>query len=91
MKTYDHKEAEPLLIALSGWNFIDNSLEKRFVFKNFKKALSFLIEVGILAEQANHHPEIFNVYNKVTLRLNTHEAKGVTDKDFALAAQIQGL
>lgn len=91
MKTYDYKEAEPLLIALSGWNFIDNALEKRFVFKNFKKALSFLIEVGILAEQANHHPEIFNVYNKVTLRLNTHEANGVTDKDFALAAQIQGL
>jgi 4a-hydroxytetrahydrobiopterin dehydratase len=53
--------------------------------------LGFLVQVGIQAEIANHHPELFNVYNKVTLRLTTHDAQGVTQKDFDLAQKIDAL
>jgi len=88
MKTYDTNEIENKLSTLTGWNLIDEAIEKRFVFKNFNQALGFIVQVGLLAEQADHHPEIFNVYNKVTIRLNTHSAKGITDLDFDLAAKI---
>jgi 4a-hydroxytetrahydrobiopterin dehydratase len=50
--------------------------------------MGFIVQVGILAEKHNHHPELFNVYNKVRIRLNTHDAKGVTIKDINLAIAI---
>ena len=68
--------------------FLDNAIEKKFVFKNFVEALGFILKLGIIAEKANHHPEIFNVYNKITIRLTTHDANGVTMKDINLAIQI---
>lgn len=76
---------------LTGWEFKDNNLEKAYVFKNFSEALAFIVQVGCLSEQQNHHAEIWNVYNKVTLRLSTHDAGGVTDKDFKLAMAIDQL
>ena len=76
---------------LTGWEFKDNTLEKAYVFKNFSEALGFLVQVGCLSEKQNHHAEIWNVYNKVTLRLSTHDAGGVTDKDFKLAVAIDQL
>ena len=76
---------------LTGWEFKDNTLEKAYVFKNFSEALGFLVQVGCLSEKQNHHAEIWNVYNKVTLRLSTHDAGGVTDKDFKLAMAIDQL
>jgi len=53
--------------------------------------VAFLVQVAFIAEKQNHHPEIWNVYNKVTLHLTTHDEDGVTDKDFKLAAAIDGL
>jgi 4a-hydroxytetrahydrobiopterin dehydratase len=50
--------------------------------------LSFIVQIGILAEKQNHHPEFTNVYNKVSLRLTTHDSNGVTEKDIKLAASI---
>lgn len=76
---------------LKGWDFKDNSIEKAYVFKNFSEALGFLVQVGCLSEKQNHHAEIWNVYNKLTLRLSTHDAGGVTDKDFKLAMAIDKL
>lgn len=76
---------------IDGWEFKDNNLEKAYVFKNFSEALGFLVQVGCLSEKQNHHAEIWNVYNKVTLRLSTHDAGGVTEKDFKLAAAIDEL
>lgn len=76
---------------LKGWDFKDNSIEKGYVFKNFSEALGFLVQVGCLSEKQNHHAEIWNVYNKVTLRLSTHDAGGVTDRDFKLATAIDEL
>jgi 4a-hydroxytetrahydrobiopterin dehydratase len=76
---------------LKGWEFKDNHLEKAYVFKNFLEALAFIVQVGSLSEKQSHHAEIWNVYNKVTLRLSTHDAGGVTDKDFKLARAIDKL
>jgi 4a-hydroxytetrahydrobiopterin dehydratase len=91
MNTYDEKTAEPLLKNLENWNFNNNGIEKKFVFKNFNQALGFIVQLGVLAEKANHHPELFNVYNKVNIRLSTHDANGLTDKDFDLAKAIENL
>jgi 4a-hydroxytetrahydrobiopterin dehydratase len=88
MKTYSEIESEPFLENLKDWHFKENAIEKNFKFKNFSDALAFIVQVGLLAEKANHHPEIFNVYNKVQLRLTTHDANGVTEKDFDLANRI---
>jgi 4a-hydroxytetrahydrobiopterin dehydratase len=89
MKTYNEETAQPLLKELKDWSFKDNGIEKNFVFKNFSQALGFIVQLGILAERNNHHPELFNVYNKVDIRLSTHDANGLTDKDFGLAKAIE--
>lgn len=79
------------LQSITDWSFIDKAIEKKWVFKDFKQALGFMVQVGLLAEKKNHHPELFNVYNKITIRLNTHDAKGVTEKDFDMAKAINEL
>lgn len=88
METYNKDAANKYLQDLEGWYFNNNGIEKKFVFKNFSQALGFIVQVGLLAEKQNHHPELFNVYNKVNIRLNTHDAGGLTDKDFDLAKAI---
>lgn len=88
METFTLQQIEEKLKTLEGWAFVNAAFERSFKFKNFKEALEFINKVGRLAEQADHHPEIYNVYNKVTLRLNTHSANGITDNDFDLAKKI---
>lgn len=71
------------------WKEEDNKLQATFKFKDFVQAFAFMTEVAFHAEKQNHHPEWFNVYNTVTIHLNTHDAGGiVTDQDRALAASI---
>ena len=91
MKGYSIFEIEESLKKVSNWNLVDNSIQKKFQFKDFSEALSFIVKLGLLAEKQGHHPEIWNVYNKVTLNLNTHDANGITEKDFALAIAIDKL
>ncbi|MEM6800665.1 MAG: 4a-hydroxytetrahydrobiopterin dehydratase [Bacteroidota bacterium] len=91
MKTYNSQEADSKLSHLPGWTFKDSGIEKGFEFSNFIEAFGFMSQVAILAEKQNHHPEWFNVYNKVNIRLSTHDAGGLTDLDFALAEQIEGI
>jgi 4a-hydroxytetrahydrobiopterin dehydratase len=91
MKTYTEESAKSFLENLKDWNFKENAIEKDFKFNNFTQALGFIVQVGVLSEKMNHHPELFNVYNKVNIRLNTHDSGGVTTKDFELASQIEGL
>jgi 4a-hydroxytetrahydrobiopterin dehydratase len=91
MTTYNKETASIKLKDLSSWDFENNGIEKKFEFKNFSEALAFMVQVGILAEKMNHHPEWFNVYNKVNIRLTTHDASGLTDKDFELAGKIEKL
>jgi 4a-hydroxytetrahydrobiopterin dehydratase len=74
------------------WEEKENKLVKHFKFKDFKTALKFINQVGDLSEALNHHPEIYNVYNKVSLSLTTHDAgNAITEKDFALAKSIDQL
>ena len=91
MKTYDKQAATAKLAGLAGWTFHDKGIEKSYKFRDFVEAFGFMSRAAILAEKANHHPEWSNVYNKVEVRLSTHDAGGLTDKDFDLAAQFDGL
>jgi 4a-hydroxytetrahydrobiopterin dehydratase len=91
MKTYTEESAHIFLENLKDWEFKDDGIEKHFKFKNFTQALGFIVQVGVLAEKMNHHPELFNVYSKVNIRLTTHDSGGVTDKDFELAGKIESL
>lgn len=78
------------LSSLPGWTHADDRLRKSFTFANFSEALAFIVRIGVEAEKLNHHPELFNVYNKVEIALNTHDAGGkVTDKDVKLAKRIE--
>ena len=64
------------------------AIVRQFAFKDFVQAFGFMTEVGLLAERANHHPEWSNVYNRVEIRLTTHDAGGLTQRDFSLATEI---
>ena len=71
------------------WSTKDNHLYKSFQFKDFKQSLHFINKIGSISEELNHHPELYNCYNRVEINLNTHDAGGkVTEKDFALARAI---
>ena len=75
---------------LSGWAWKRDALAKSFTFGSFREAMSFMVRVSYEAEALNHHPEWTNVYNRVAIRLNTHDAGGkVTAKDVELAGRIE--
>lgn len=91
--TLDHEENIKLLGELNGWSLLeDKSIEKVFVFKNFKEALAFVNKVGEIAEKEGHHPDItiFD-YKNVRITLSTHAIGGLSDNDFILAAKIDGI
>ncbi len=78
-------------IAGEAWKIHDGRLSRTFVFRDFTEAFGFMARVALLAEKANHHPEWCNVYRKVEIHLTTHEAGGLTRRDFELARAIEGL
>jgi 4a-hydroxytetrahydrobiopterin dehydratase len=77
------------LQGLAGWARSGQEIAKEFVFSDFTAAMSFVTAVALIAEKANHHPDIDIRWNKVTLTLSTHSAGGLTEKDFALAQKIE--
>lgn len=85
------EEIRARLAELRGWRYEDQALRRTFSFDDFVQAFGFLAQVALLAEQANHHPEIRNVYGRVELALSTHDVGGVSAKDFALATKIDAL
>lgn len=85
-------QIQEALTGLDGWGFEGSKLLKVYKLKDFKAALAFINQVGAVAEQLDHHPEIHNSWNRVTLRLCTHDAGGqVTEKDLTLARAIQSI
>lgn len=83
-------EMQGKLRGLPGWELVKGkSIQKKFSFGNFKEALTFVNQVGELAEKSDHHPDITINYNKVTLTSWTHTAGGLTAKDFDLAGHIE--
>ena len=76
------------LTKLGDWRLSDGKLNLQLVFADFVTAFDFMSKVAVLAEAAGHHPEWSNVYNRVEIDLTTHDAGGITMKDFDLAEQI---
>jgi 4a-hydroxytetrahydrobiopterin dehydratase len=81
------------LNALSHWNYDSDALgiRRTLRFADFAEAFGFMTRVAILAEKADHHPEWFNVYNRVEILLTTHDAGGLSQRDIDLAAQIDAI
>jgi len=80
------------LKGLPGWTFEDNKLQKKYKFNDFPEAMAFLVRLSYEAENRNHHPEIFNCYNRLEIGLNTHDAGGkVTELDFDLARAAENI
>jgi 4a-hydroxytetrahydrobiopterin dehydratase len=77
------------LAKLPGWTSAQGKLHRVFEFADFRQAFGFMTAVALAAEAMNHHPDWSNVWNRVTIDLNTHSAGGITKNDFALAAEIQ--
>lgn len=75
----------------SNWKLVDNKIQREFIFKDFLSAFNFIKELADLGEILNHHPDIFNSYNKVIISLTTHDLGGVSKKDFKLAMEIDNL
>lgn len=84
-------EAAARLSSLPGWQIAGGELTRTFTLADFRTALAFVHKVGELAEQAGHHPDIDIRYNKVRLGLVTHDAGGLTGKDFDLAGSVNKL
>ena len=84
-------EIQQKLKELSDWRLADNTIKKQYVFESFMPAIRFVNRVAEKAEAADHHPDITINYRKVTVALSTHSAGGLTQKDFALAKQIEGV
>lgn len=84
-------EIDTRLQSLDGWKLERGELTRTYEFHNFRGSLDFVNRVGELAEADGHHPDIAIHYNLVKLTLVTHDAGGLTDKDFALASKINGL
>ncbi len=84
---------EQALAGLDGWIYDDtaDAISRDFKFRDFSEAFGFMARVALLAEAADHHPEWSNVYNRVSITLNTHSAGGLTEKDVALAKAIDAL
>lgn len=84
-------EIEKRLVSVPDWQIESGELTRTFLFKDFRGSLTFVNKIGELAESAGHHPDIDIRYNKVRLALVTHDAGGVTEKDFDLAAKADKL
>jgi 4a-hydroxytetrahydrobiopterin dehydratase len=85
------EQVETGLKNLNGWELKSDKLHRELKFKNFVQAFGFMSQVAILAEKANHHPEWSNVYSRVIIDLTTHEAGGISQRDFDLAGQINNI
>ncbi len=86
-------ERKKAMADLKDWSLHPDrdALCRTFTFEDFNQAFGFMARAALKAEQMNHHPEWFNVYNRVEVTLVTHEADGVTEKDFELAAFMDGV
>ncbi|MAC57566.1 MAG: 4a-hydroxytetrahydrobiopterin dehydratase [Novosphingobium sp.] len=86
-------ERDDALKGLSGWTLSEDGLaiEIELEFADFNEAFGFMARVALYADKADHHPEWFNVYNKVRVRLTTHDAGGLSARDVAMAQFIDGI
>lgn len=89
MKKLTDQEIEKRLENYPDWDFYDDALHTEFEFDNFKDCFSAMSRIAFECEAQNHHPEWSNVYNMLMIKLSTHDAEGVTEKDFKLMEVIE--
>lgn len=88
MQAYTKEEVQQRLTFFPEWRLEQGALVREYEFEDFLDAWGFLSQVALLAERHNHHPEIWNVYSKVRLKWSTHEAGGITERDFTLVEEV---
>jgi len=84
-------EVAERLATLPGWSLAAGKLHRELRFASFVEAFAFMAAVALVAERMNHHPEWFNVYNRVVIDLTTHDVQGISARDFALATEVERL
>jgi 4a-hydroxytetrahydrobiopterin dehydratase len=85
------EEVTSALSSLSGWSVVDGKLHREYKFADFTHAFGFMSAVATVAEKMDHHPDWFNVYNRVAINLSTHDAGGITELDFQLARKMEAI
>lgn len=88
MRLLSEEEISTKLEDAEFWEYDGFAIKREWNFQNFSEAMDFINMVAVICESHNHHPEIFNVYNKVSLRFFTHDVGGLSDKDFRIAMEI---
>ncbi|WP_228851382.1 4a-hydroxytetrahydrobiopterin dehydratase [Aegicerativicinus sediminis] len=91
MEALDKETIEKKLLRFPDWEYFDNAIHSEFEFDNFKDCFSAMSRIAFECEALNHHPDWSNVYNVLTISLSTHDAGGVTEKDFQLAEAIESI
>ena len=91
LRKLSESEINDGLQALPSWKLADGQLHREYKFKDFVAAFAFMTKVAGVAEAIGHHPEWFNVYNRVDVRLSTHDVDGISENDFELARRMDEL
>lgn len=91
MKKLTEQEINDKLENMEGWEYSENAIHTSFEFENFKEAFTLMTRIAFEAEAQQHHPDWSNVYNQLEIKLSTHDAGGVTEKDFKMANAIEGI
>jgi len=91
MQTLTESEIQTRLDDISDWSMIKDAIQRTYQFRDFVQSMEFVNHVAEQAESAQHHPDILIRFNKVTLTLSTHDAGGVTEKDFDLAKKADSV
>ena len=89
MKKLDELEITDRIKNIPGWHYKNGYIAKSYTFKDFKHAFSVMTRIAFECELQNHHPQWENVYNNLTIKLNTHDVDGITQNDFDLANAIE--
>lgn len=90
MPVLDSQQISRELATMAGWTVASGQITKKFKAPSFHRAIGFVAQIGILAEKADHHPDIDIRYDTVTIALSTHSEEGITEKDVAMAREIDG-
>lgn len=83
-------EVHQRLVDLDGWSVVDGKLHREFVFADFSEAFGFMTRVALAAEKLDHHPDWSNSWNTVVIDIASHDAGGLTERCFTLAARVEG-
>ena len=91
MKKLTEQEIQNKMKEIPNWRYEDDAIVRNWSFNDFSEAMDFINQIARLAEDHDHHPELYNVYNKVSLKFSTHDAGGLTNRDFKIAQDIDKL